>query len=131
MKNKLLLYLLILAFMSIFLWGCNQGNTPEMAYWSYYDSCAEGKFDEAKELLTKNAVQTSEILGVCAFTHDAINTNEIKKGNPPRTFSEDPKINVSEKAASLIWLDDQGNIASVTLFLEAGEWKVADTTWSY
>ena len=131
MRNRLFTLLIILVFISTLLWGCSQGNAPDKVYWQYYDSCSEGKFDEARELLTENSIETSRTLGVCAFTHDAINIDEVKKGNPPRTFSEEPTVNVMEKAASLTWIDDQGNIASVTLVLVKDEWKVAEVTWSY
>jgi len=131
MKNRFSIQLLFLASLIFLLSGCSQGGTPDEAYWQYFKACSEGKFDDARQLLTENARETSRSLGVCAFTHDAINTVEAQKGNPPRTFSEDPMVNVLETRASLTWIDDQGNLASVILVLIEEEWKVTEATWSY
>lgn len=130
MRNQNLISLLILL-VTILLAGCNQDSKPEAVYWQYYDACTEGRFDDARQKLTESAIETSRSLGVCAFTHDAINTSETQKGNPVRTFSEEPTLNEHQKMASLTWIDDQGNIASVILIQVEGDWKVTEATWSY
>jgi hypothetical protein len=130
MQNRYFTLVFTLVILVIALAGCSQQNDPEEVYWQYWEACSEGKFNEAALLLSENARETSRQLGACAFTHDAINTIEAQKGNPPRTFSQDPQVNVQEKAASIIWFDDQGNIATVILVLIEGEWKVTEATWS-
>jgi len=131
MQNRYFILALSLVILSVLLAGCSQGNKPETVYWQYYEACSEGRFDDAKQNLADNAIETSRTLGVCAFTHDAINTSETQKGNPLRTFSKDPTMNEQGKIASLTWIDDQGNIASVILVLIEEEWKVTEATWSY
>jgi hypothetical protein len=131
MTNRLFTLLLTLMFLTILLAGCSQESKPEEVYWQYYEACSDGRFDDARQWLTETAVNTSRSLGVCAFTHDAINVSEAQKGNPLRTFSDDPTLNQQERLASLTWFDDQGNIASVVLVEVDGEWKVTEATWSY
>jgi hypothetical protein len=130
MKNRLLVLGLTLAFLAVILAGCSQQTEPEEIYWQYYEACAEGSFNEATLLLSENARETSRILGACGFTHDAINTIELENGNPTRTFSEEPTVNLQDNIASITWFDDQGHIAIVTLVLIDGEWKVTEATWS-
>jgi len=124
-----LLFITILA--TLLISGCSQIEEPEEIYQEYYKACKEGNFTDAKLLLDENALETSRKLGACAFTHDAINTIEVQKGNPVRTFNQDPTVTTNEKRSSILWLDDQGNIATVTLTLVDGLWKISNTTWSY
>jgi len=124
-----LLFITILA--TLLISGCSQIEEPEEIYQEYYEACKEGNFTDAKLLLDENALETSRKLGACAFTHDAINTIEVQKGNPVRTFNQDPTVTTNEKRSSILWLDDQGNIATVTLTLVDGLWKISNTTWSY
>lgn len=131
MQNRYLILVYTLLFLVILLTGCDQGNTPETVYWQYYEACSEGRFDEAKQKLSENAIDTSQPMGVCAFTHDAINARETQMDNPLRIFSDDPKVNQQEQIASLVWLDDKGNIAAVMLVLIDKEWKINEVTWSY
>ena len=126
------IYLLFIAVLTaLLISGCSQIAEPEEIYQEYYKACKEGKFDDAKLLLDVNALETSRKLGACAFTHDAINTIEVQKGNPIRTFNQDPTVTKNDKRASMLWLDDQGNIVAVTLALVDGHWKISNTTWSY
>ena len=130
MRSRILISSIILL-TAILLVSCSQDSKPEVIYWQYYDACTEGRFDDARQKLTESAIENAQSLGVCAFTHDAINTSETQKGNPIRTFSEEPTLNEHEKMASLTWIDDQGNIASVILIQVEGDWKVTEATWSY
>ena len=137
------IYLLFIAILTaLLISGCSQIAEPEEIYHEYYkgcdvvistmqSACKEGKFNDAKLLLDVNALETSRKLGACAFTHDAINTIEVQKGNPVRTFNQDPTVTKNDKRASILWLDDQGNIVAVTLALVDGHWKISNTTWSY
>lgn len=111
--------------------GCDQQTKPEKYYQKYYEACAQGKFDEAASYLAENARETSSTLGSCAYTHDAINTIEAQKGNPPLTFTQDPLVKIQETTAYMTWFDDQGNTALVSLILVDGEWKITDAIWSY
>ena len=131
MKNRTFLFALIIVGLSFTLAGCQSKDAPEAIYWQYWEACVDGNFDLAKELLTEDAVVIANTLGVCAFTHDAINTFEAQKGNPPRTFSQDPMVNTRDKITSISWFDDQGNLATVTLVEINGEWKVTEAFWSH
>ncbi len=130
MKNRTFLFALIVVGISLILAGCKPEASPDEIYWQYWQACADGDFSAAKLYLADDAVTTAETLGICAFTHDAINTIEAQQGNPARTFSQDPVLNASEKIASLTWIDDQGNLANVTLVAVDGIWKISETSWS-
>jgi predicted small secreted protein len=130
MKKQLLIFALALTLLVLLLAGCNTTPGPEDVYQRYWEACSQGKFSQAEGFLADNAREISQSLGVCALTHDAINTLEAQKGNPPRTFSGEPLVNAREKATSITWFDDQGNIATVILVLIDGEWKVTEATWS-
>jgi len=130
MKKQPFIFALAITLLVLLLAGCNPTPAPEDVYQQYWEACSQGKFTEAEVFLADNARETSTTLGVCAFTHDAINTLEAQKGNPARTFSGDPMINAHEKVTSITWFDDQGNIATVILVLIDGEWKVTEATWS-
>lgn len=111
--------------------GCRSKITAEDTYWLYWEACTKGEFIRAKDFLTEEAIASATTLGVCAFTHDAINTIETQQGNPLRTFSQDPTVNEREGIASLTWVDDQGNLASVILVNVDEAWKVTEANWSY
>jgi len=130
MKKRTLLFVLIIVGLATILAGCKAQTNAEEVYWQYWQACADGDFAAAGLLLAEDAVVTAETLGVCAFTHDAINTIEAQQGNPAHTFSSDPEINTSEKVASLTWVDDQGNLAIVTLVAADGDWKISQASWS-
>jgi hypothetical protein len=131
MKNQHLVMVLVLAILALILAGCSPLSAPEKVYWQYWEACADGEFADAEQFLTEDARDTARTLGSCAFTHDAINTSEAQKGNPPRTFSQDPNVNIRGKIASITWIDDQGNIANVTLVQINEEWKVTEASWSF
>lgn len=131
MRERFFIPVFILMTLAMLFTGCSQGDTPKEIYWQYYAACKEGRFDDASQKLAEGTLRTPNILGVCAFTHDAVNTIEAQKGNPPRTFSNDPKIVLTDEMASLTWIDDQGNIVTVTLILEEGDWKITEVIWSY
>lgn len=130
MKNRTLLFTLIVVVLATILAGCKAQASPEEVYWQYWQACADGDFAAAKLLLAEDAVAVAEGLGVCAFTHDAINTIEAQQGNPAHTFSSDPQVNTSEKVTSLTWVDDQGSLAIVTLVAVDGTWRISQTSWS-
>lgn len=130
MQNRHFILVFTLAILTIAVTGCSQQSGPEEIYWQYWEACSNGEFNDAALFLSENARESSRQLGACGFTHDAINTIEAQKGNPLRTFSQDPQVNVQEKAASITWFDDQGNIATVILVLIEDEWKVTEATWS-
>lgn len=130
MKTRTLLFALFVVGLALILAGCKAQDQAEEVYWQYWQACTEGDFAAAKLLLAEDAVVTAETLGVCAFTHDAINTIEAQQGNPAHTFSSGPEINATEKVASLTWVDDQGNLAIVTLAAVDGTWKISHASWS-
>jgi hypothetical protein len=130
MKNRTFLIASIVLGLAFILAGCKPEATVEDIYWDYWQACADGDFAAAKLLLSADAIAVSETLGVCAFTHDAINTVEAQQGNPARAFSQDPEINTRESVASLTWIDDQGNLAIVTLVAVDGGWKINQANWS-
>ena len=131
MRNRYITILSLAVMAFILLVGCSQRAEPEEIYQDYYKACKNGNFNDAKLLLDENAFETSRKLGACAFTHDAINTVEVQKGYPVRTFTQEPTVTTHEKKSSITWLDDQGSIATVTLLLVDGQWKISNTTWSY
>jgi hypothetical protein len=130
LKNQHFVLVLVLAIFALTLAGCSSRSTPEKVYWQYWKACADGEFAAAEEFLTDDARDTARTLGSCAFTHDAINTSEAQKGNPPLTFSQDPNVNIRGEIASITWIDDQGNIANVVLVQINEEWKVTEASWS-
>lgn len=130
MKNRTLFVALIVIGLATILAACKAPASAEDVYWEYWQACVDGDFAAAKLLLAEDAVVTAETLGVCAFTHDAINTIEAQQGNPAHTFSDDPEINTGEKVASLTWLDDQGNLAIVTLVAVDETWRINQANWS-
>ena len=103
----------------------------ERVYWEYWEACSDGKFSDAELHLSPDAKNRSDAVGVCGYTHDAINIVEISRGNPARTFSKDPEVITQENSASLTWIDDQGNIALVSLLKIDDTWKILDAIWSY
>lgn len=131
MKKLSIFFLITLFTTQVFtMVSCRSKLTAEDTYWQYWDACTKGEFIQAKDFLTEEAVASATTLGVCAFTHDAINTIETQQGNPPRTFSQDPTVNEREGISSLTWVDDQGNLASVILVEVNGKWKVTEANWS-
>ena len=130
MKNKPLFIVLFITLLAILLAGCDSKTPAEKIYWEYFEACNRGDFTTAKNYVAENALNPESGLGVCAFTHDAINTYEAQSGNPARTFSQDPMVNANDKVTSITWIDDQGNIASIVLVDIDGEWKVTEATWS-
>lgn len=130
MKNKSSLLIFLITIMVFLVAGCSSKSTAEDVYWQYFEACTNGDFKTAENFLAENALATAQQMGVCAFTHDAINTYEAQRGNQPRTFSQDPMMNINEKVTSITWLDDQGNLANVVLVIVDGEWKVTEVTWS-
>lgn len=103
---------------------------PEEAYWGYYDACASNQFQTAEEFLHEDAAVQIPAVGVCGFTHDAINRYEAARGGTERTFSEDPVLDSDDNNAALSWIDDQGNLAIVQLVNTSDGWKVFQATWS-
>ena len=123
--------MLVKGITTLLMAGCIQKTEPEGVYQVYYDACVNGNFDKAKLYLADSAIEASKSLGVCTFTHDAINTREVQKGNPTRTFSKEPIVNTHENISQITWIDNHGNLVTVTLNLIGGNWKIANTTWSY
>jgi hypothetical protein len=130
MKNRRWLLTAILIVFAFLVAGCSSTPGPEEIYQKYWDACSEGKFNEAEQFLSKNASQAALKLGSCAFTHDAINTIEAGSGKPLRTFSEDPEVTIRDNVSMIGWIDDQGNLAMITLVREDDTWKISDATWS-
>jgi hypothetical protein len=130
MTNRSAVLILFVAVIVILLAGCGSDTGPADVYWAYWEACSNGDFIKAEKYLTEAARERSNALGVCGFTHDAINTIEAAAGNSPRGFSEDPELIAEENGATLTWYDDTGNLAMVSLILADGEWKVTDTIWS-
>ena len=133
MKNRFSKILLILTLLIVLLAACqstgdNMG--PDDAYWAYYEACESGRFGEAELLLTEDARAQKASVGICGFTHDAINEYERARGGTERTFSEEPELTVDENGAVMIWFDDQGNIATVFLVELEDGWKIAHSVWS-
>jgi len=130
MKHQYLVLVLLMAVLTFLLSGCGSKTGPEEVYWQYWDACSKGEFQTAEEYILESAQEAAKTLGSCGFTHDAINTFEANKGNPPRTFSKDPEVSIQDTISSLIWIDDQGNIATVRLVKTEDVWKIVETTWS-
>ena len=120
MNKRSIMLIFIFAMVAIVLVGCGSDSEPADAYWAYWEACSKGDFTTAEKHLTEDARERSKALGVCGFTHDAINTIEAAAGNPPRGFSEDPEVIAEENGATLTWYDDTGNLAMVTLILMDG-----------
>jgi hypothetical protein len=125
---------LLLALLTLFvLVGCRSGGSeegPAGAYWGYYEACENGEYDTAEGYLAEEAQSQIETIGVCGFTHDAINRVAAERGMAERTFSDEPQVDVQENSASITWIDDSGNLAIVSLTKDVGGWKVSRTIWS-
>jgi hypothetical protein len=133
MDKKTSTFVLIVVLLSVFLVACGSNarpTEPDEIYWAYWEACSNQNLSEARTHLTEGAKQKAQTLGVCGFTHDAINTYEQNQGNPVRSFSEDPELTVQEEIASLTWIDDGGNLAIVIMVPENGEWKIYNSRWS-
>ena len=125
-KILLLALLLVLA-----LAACQSDESrPEAAYQAYYQACEESKYDSAAEYLTDEAQKRIDSIGVCGFTHDAINRYEVARGGTERVFAEEPVVDSDETNAAITWIDDQGKIAIVQLMKTGGGWKIKQTVWS-
>ena len=133
MKVHLSKVLLIAIFLGLWLTACQSAETeegPADAYWGYYESCENGKYETARNYLDDQAKMQIDAVGVCGLTHDAVNRYVAESGGTERTFSEEPVLEVIEDRAIMSWLDDQGNMALVYLIKMEDGWKVADTIWS-
>jgi len=136
MKKKILLIVSISTVLTLALTACgSQRETadltkPDDVYWAYFEACASQNPSQARVHLTESAKQIAQTLGVCSFTHDAINVVEQNQGNPAWSFPEDPEVIVNEEAASLTWVDEKGNLAIVILVDENGKWKIKESRWS-
>jgi hypothetical protein len=130
MRNSTSKILLVALLFILLLSACQSAKNPDEVYWEYYEACQENRFEDAETFLTEEAQAQRATVGVCGFTHDAINDYLIERGQPTRTFSNEPELTAQEVRASLVWIDDTGNIASVTLLKTEDGWKVAESIWS-
>lgn len=135
MQNRISKILLLLILMLLSLAACQSQSAeteegPTAAYWGYYEACENGKYDSAESLLAEAAKAQIDAVGVCGFTHDAINRVDAGSSGMERTFTDDPVLDTSGKRAVMTWIDDQGNLAIVNLIKDAEGWKVAYTIWS-
>ena len=133
MINRFSLILLLSISIIFLLAACQSAETeegPDDVYWEYYEACINGKYDTAEKLLDDLAKSQIDIIGVCGYTHDAINRIQIERGGTERTFSDDPTLDVRENRAVLTWIDDQGNLAIINLVKVGNEWKVSSAVWS-
>lgn len=133
MKNRLSMILLIVILLALLLAACQSPETqdgPAEAYWAYYEHCVNKQFDSAEKYLDEEARAQIRAIGVCGFTHDAINRVEAERGGTQRNFSDDPVTEISDNSAVMNWVDDQGYLASVYLVKTEDGWKVAYTVWS-
>jgi hypothetical protein len=133
MKNRLSKILLITLLLALLLAACQSSKAeegPVEAYWAYYEYCENKQFESAEKYLDEEARAQIESIGVCGFTHDAINRIEANRAGAQRVFSDDPETNISDNSAVMNWIDDQGFLASVFLVKTEDGWKVAYTIWS-
>ncbi len=130
MKNQHGLLVVISIVFALLAGGCSSTPGPLDVYMLYWEACSEGNFAEAAQYLSENVRGSTGALGNCGFTHDAINTIEASSGNPPRIFSEDPEVSIIDNQSSIIWFDDQGNIAMIILVRADDSWAIVDATWS-
>jgi hypothetical protein len=134
MKNRIPKILLISTLFILLLAACQSApseKSPDEVYWEYYQACQENRFETAEKLLTEGARAQRATVGVCGFTHDAINDYLKSQGETTeRIFSEEPELTTQEDEAFLTWVDDTGNIANVILVKTDDGWKVDQTVWS-
>jgi hypothetical protein len=110
--------------------GMQSEQGPTEAYQSYYEHCQSEQYELAEGYLSEDARTQVAVIGVCGFTHDAINRIEAERGGIQRVFSEDPEFEINEDSAVMSWIDDQGYLAIVHLLNTEDGWKVAYTVWS-
>lgn len=136
MTNKTRLFALMLVLLALMLAACKADQEatpaegPENAYWAYYQACQDERFETAAMYLTETARERANDIGVCGFTHDAINDLIVAQGGTIRTFSEDPEVFIDDGSAALTWFDDQGNLANVSLTKTEEGWKISEALWS-
>ena len=133
MKNHFSKSLLIFTLLMLLLTACQSQNSNKEAdeiYWEYYQACEDGNYETAKEFITEEAMEQSASVGVCGFTHDAINDYLIARGEAERTFSQEPSFSNEGNRAVMTWIDDQGNLANVFLNKTEDGWKISDALWS-
>jgi len=133
MKNYFSKSLLIFTLFVLVLTACQSQKSKKEAdeiYWEYYQACEDGKYETAEEFITEEAKEKSASVGVCGFTHDAINDYLIARGEAERTFSQEPTVSGSGNRTVISWIDDQGNLANVFLNKTEDGWKISDALWS-
>ncbi len=133
MKKQLIAPIVLIALLAILATGCKSKETgPLEAYQAYWEACEASQFATAKQYLAEEAQAKTDALGICGFTHDAINTILAASGDELRTFSEAPEVSIQEDfgTAGITWFDDQGNIAQVALVKVDGNWKIIESQWS-
>jgi hypothetical protein len=133
MKNKIQKILAIAFILVLLLAACQSAETeqgPAEAYESYYEYCQTAQYELAEGYLSEEARAQVAVIGVCGFTHDAINQIEAERGGVERVFSDDPEILINENSAVMTWIGEQGYLAIIRLFNIEDGWKVVDTTWS-
>ncbi len=131
MKNRTFSILLILTILALALTACGSSkDDPEAVYWDYFQACENEKLIKAEGFLSPEAKSLAETIGVCGFTHDAINSIMAAQGGVIRSFSGDPEVQVQGDSAALTWFDDQGYLTTVFLKKVEGTWKILKTVWS-
>jgi hypothetical protein len=131
MRNRLSKILIIAILLVLLLTACQSAEEgPAAAYWGYFESCENGKYESAGLFLDEEAKLQIESIGVCGFTHDAINRYEIERGGTERIFSEEPILDIDGNMAVMTWVDDQGKVAIVQLINTGDGWKIAQAVWS-
>ena len=132
MMNRKHILFLITAIVGLLLTGCKSSEDgPEDIYWKYWEACSNGRFTVARAYVVETSESPIQMLGVCGFTHDAVNTLEQAGGRPPRTYSEGPEVYIEEETASLVWIDDQGNVSQVGFVKVQDEWKINEAAWTH
>ncbi|MBN1665706.1 MAG: hypothetical protein JW862_01410 [Anaerolineales bacterium] len=130
-KKRISAAVVLLSILLLALTACGSGGkSVDRLYWDYWQACQESKYGTAREMLTETALEKSDQVGVCGFTHDYINIIELARNGPQHTFNEDPEIIVDEDSARMMWIDDQGTITIILFYQVDGTWKVEDIIWS-
>ena len=133
MKNRLSKILLFSLLLVLLLAACQSSQPeegPAEAYWAYYEYCENKEYEAAEKYLNEESRAQIGAIGVCGFTHDAINRIEAERNGTQRVFSDNPETDINENSAVMSWVDDQGYLAIVHLVKTEDGWKVAYTVWS-
>lgn len=129
----------VASILSILLASCGSllgesvdSNSPEAAYWEYWEACDAGKLTEAESMITEAGRLFSQSYGygICSLTHDFIYKARLFGGpqeSLPEFSSAKPDVHLSEDTATLTWVPQEGVLTHILVLKNIdGQWLVEE-----